>query len=145
MANRETKFDPDRAKSILADLATGNTRACAAGRAGVTDRTLRRWIARGKTGRKPYVSFVSAIKKAERDAEAFAVRSIVAAGRKNWTAHAWWLERKFPEDWSTNRAEVRQLLKDVAALTAQTAALEGGRDATGGPAKGRHPPQRRPL
>jgi heptaprenylglyceryl phosphate synthase len=91
MANRETKFDPDRAKSILADLATGNTRACAAGRAGVTDRTLRNWIARGKRGKKPFVSFVSAVKKAERDAEAFAVRSIVAAGRKNWTAHAWWL------------------------------------------------------
>jgi heptaprenylglyceryl phosphate synthase len=137
MANRETKFDPDRAKSILADLATGNTRACAAGRAGVTDRTLRNWIARGKRGKKPFVSFVSAVKKAERDAEAFAVRSIVAAGRKNWTAHAWWLERKFPEDWSTNRAEVRALRKDVSEMLAQLRDLRGGPDANRGTAKGR--------
>src|SRR3954454_14709980 len=90
MANRETKFDPERAKSILADLATGNTRACAAARAGVCERTLRYWIARGKKGKKPFVAFVAALKKAERDAEALAVRSIVAAGKKNWTAHAWW-------------------------------------------------------
>jgi len=131
MANRDTKFDPERAKSILADLATGNTQACAAARAGVTDRTLRNWIARGKRGRKPFVSFVSALKKAERDAEAFAVRSIVAAGKKNWTAHAWWLERKFPEDWSTNRAEIRALRKDMAELLTQLGDLKGGPDATG--------------
>ena len=89
MANRDTKFDPDRAKSILADLATGNTRACAAARAGVTDRTVRNWIARGKQGKKPFVSFVSALKKAERDAEAFNVRLILAAARKNWTAECY--------------------------------------------------------
>lgn len=142
MANRETKFDPDRAKSILADLATGNTRACAAARAGVTDRTLRNWIARGRQGRKPFVSFVSALKKAERDAEAFAVRSIVAAGQKNWTAHAWWLERKFPEDWATNRAEVRALRKDVAELLARLGERKGGADADGDTTKVSRPGRR---
>ena len=113
MAQRggQTKFDDGRAASILVDLASGQTRACAAGRAGISERTLARWMALGKEGEEPFASFVSSVKKAERDAEAEAVLEIRTAGRKNWTAYAWWLERKFPESWGKDA----ELLKEIIA------------------------------
>jgi hypothetical protein len=121
----------------VADLAAGLTRACASERNGITDRTLRAWVARGKAGAEPFASFASAVKKAERDAEALAVGSIrqVAKGgvvvervattdkqgrtvvtekfsRPEWTAWAWWLERKFPEAWGKDTEILRQMLAE---------------------------------
>lgn len=112
MANHETKFNDDRTRRILADLADGQTRACAAARAGITDRTLQNWMARGRKGEEPFTSFVSAVKKAERDAEAVAVAAIRTAGAKNWTAYAWWLERKFPESWGKDAELLREIVAE---------------------------------
>ncbi len=109
MANHETKFNEDRERRILVDLADGQTRACAAARAGITDRTMQNWMARGRKGEEPFASFVSAVKKAERDAEAVAVGEIRKAGTKNWTAFAWWLERKFPASWSKDAEILREM------------------------------------
>lgn len=106
---RNPKLTDEIRKSILGDLATGNTRACAAARAGVSDRTLRRWLAAGRAGRAPYVSFLSAVKKAEQDAQAFCVRTILAASKKSWQAAAWFLERRYPTEFGSNRAELAEL------------------------------------
>jgi hypothetical protein len=58
-----------------------------------------------------------AYKKAEARAVVQRVRAIRSAGETGtWQAAAWWLERCFPEDFATNRAEVRQLLKEVREL-----------------------------
>src|SRR3954451_5857658 len=76
MTGREPKLDDDRQARILKDLAEGQTRACAAERAGISERTLLRWMARGRKGEEPFLAFMSGVKKAERDAEALAVRSI---------------------------------------------------------------------
>ena len=137
---RDTKYNDDRGKRIVADLAAGLTQACAAERNGICDRTLQRWIARGKRGETPFESFVSAIKKAERDAEALAVGSIrhVAKGGivvervtttdkqgrvvvtekfspPVWTAWAWWLERKFPESWGKDAEIIREMAAEFRA------------------------------
>lgn len=110
MANHETKFNDERTQQILADLSDGQTRACAAARAGITDRTMQNWMARGRRGEEPFASFVSSVKKAERDAEALAVGEIRKAGKKNWTAYAWWLERKFPESWGKDTELLREII-----------------------------------
>lgn len=112
MANYETKFTDERQASILKDLADGQTRACAAERAGIGERTLARWVSKGRRGEEPYAAFVAAIKKAERDAEAEAVNDIRQAGKKNWTARAWWLERKFPESWGKDAIELREIVAE---------------------------------
>ena len=104
------KFDEHREAAILRDLRTGQTRACAAERAGISERCLRYWVSRGKAGEAPYVSFAAAVKKAERDAEARAVRTIRKAGKKHWVAYAWWLERKFPESWGRDAEILREIL-----------------------------------
>jgi len=67
-------------------------------------------MSRGRKGEEPFVSFVSAVKKAERDAEALAVKAIRTAGKKNWTAYAWWLERKFPEAWGKDTELLREIV-----------------------------------
>lgn len=86
MANHCHKLDPERSTAILRDIAAGLTRACAAERSGVSDRTLRRWVSRGSRSKptrydKEFVSFVSALKKAERDAEARNVAIILQAAK----------------------------------------------------------------
>ncbi len=134
---RDTKFDAPRRTSILRDLGKGNTRACAAERAGVSERTLTYWMARGKRGEEGgYVAFVAAVKKAERDAERRMVGVIRTASRKTWTAAAWWLERKKPADWGDQRDVAKQLkdtLKEVEALRERLRAAleEAGRPDSG--------------
>lgn len=106
---RPPKLADEVRKSILDDLATGNTRTCAAARAGISARTLRRWLAAGRNAHEPYVSFLTAVKKAEQDAQAFCVRTILAASKKSWQAAAWFLERRYPEEFGTNRTELAEL------------------------------------
>ena len=101
------------------DLAAGASRACAAIRAGTSERTLYRWLAQGRRGRKPFVAFMSALKKAEADSEAVAVVAIRDAADKHWQAAAWWLERKFPESWARDAALIRQLLRRIRKLESE--------------------------
>lgn len=137
-AGRESKYNAERHESIIRDLASGLTRACAAARAGISERTLTRWLACGRRGEIPFVSFVAAVKKAEHDAEAVAVAMIRRIGfgewvaeevittttakdgttstttkRKNgrpeWTALAWWLERKWPDHYGKDVEIMREL------------------------------------
>lgn len=143
---RGTKFDDDRARRILADLAAGLTRDCASERNGITGRTLRRWLAAGRKGGKSkqavaLMSFLSGVKKAERDAEArnIAIVQKAAQGgqvverktvtrtkrdgttetevtekysRGEWTAAAWWSERKFPESWGKDTEILREIIAE---------------------------------
>jgi len=110
VANHETKFDEERQRRILMDLADGQTRACAAERSGISERTLSHWLTQGRRGVEPYVAFVALVKKAEREAESEAVREIRTAGKRNWTAYAWWLERKFPESWGKDTELLREII-----------------------------------
>jgi hypothetical protein len=112
MKGRLTKFDEERAAIILEKIAEGLTRECVAALAGVTDRTLRSWVARGGKGEEPFASFSSALKKAERGAEAYHVAIVKKAGDKHWYASAWWLERKFPESWGKDTEIMREIIAE---------------------------------
>ncbi len=129
--------DPDQARRIVADLAAGLTRACAAERNGVAPRTLRSWVARGQKGGRgngKFMAFRAAVLKAERDAEALAIGSIrqIAKGglllerksttdkqgrttvtekftQPDWRAWAWWCERKLIEAWGQNPEVLREI------------------------------------
>ena len=43
-----------------------------------------------------YTRFVDKLEKAEAEAEAKAIKEIQNAGKKNWQAWAWFLERRYP-------------------------------------------------
>jgi transposase-like protein len=109
---RDTKYDAERAAIILKVISRGNTRANAAEQAGIGERTLREWVARGKKGDPTFAAFSAALKMAERKAEGRMVGVIRKAGRTNWTAAAWWLERKFPEAWGKDAEILREMLAE---------------------------------
>jgi transposase len=104
------KLDKQRQADIVAGLAAGLTRDCCAERAGISVRTFYKWLAAGRRGEKPFDAFATACRQAERNAEAEAVERIRSAAAKNWTAAAWWLERKFPESWGKEAELLREII-----------------------------------
>ena len=104
------KFVHDR---LAEALRTGNTRIDAARYAGIGYSTFRSWMARGRTGERPYAAFVASMEKAEADAVIRNVAIIQKAAGVSWQAAAWWLERKFPELWSRDNVLIRQMQADL--------------------------------
>ena len=108
---RKTKYNPELLDKICSALRAGNTRKASAEYAGITEETFYQWM-------KHNLSFLSAIKKAEADAEVSAVAIIKKAMPETWTAAAWWLERRKPNDYGRNLAlradkEVARLLAEL--------------------------------
>jgi hypothetical protein len=122
--SRQTKLTPEIQKKIVDDLTAGVPRTTAAARAGIHYSSFNLWM---KKKGKPYSAFSDAVKKAEADAIARAVATIIVAGRKTWQAHAWWLERKWPEEWSNNRMEMAILKRDILELKRQVHNGKSGR------------------
>jgi transposase len=108
MAGRPTDLTPEVQERICKALRAGNTYKDAAEYGGVDPSTMRNWMARGRKGQEPFAAFLAAVKKAETAAVMKAVKAIRKAGDKNWTAYAWWLERKRPDEWSTLQRELRE-------------------------------------
>lgn len=104
---------------LLDGLRRGMTRRAASGYAGFSKTTLYRMLDEddGTLG--------TSMEKAEAEAEA-AYQTIVAnaaADPKNWTAAAWWLERRHPEDYG-KRERVEMTGKDGGPIdTRQLAAI----------------------
>lgn len=98
MAGRPTKGTPDAQAVFLKAVADGNTLKTACWLAGFSEDSLARQ-------RADNADFADAIKKAQGAAIAERVSTIKAAGDSAWTACAWWLERRFPEEWA-KREEV---------------------------------------
>lgn len=68
---------------------------------GIDDSTWFRWLSEGEKARSGLKrEFYDTVKKAEKDAIARNVALIQRAAQEgNWQAAAWWLERKYFEDW----------------------------------------------
>lgn len=127
---RPSKLEPDAVERMVNAIRAGNTLDTACAVAGIRHKTMRNWIHAGvgqKRGK--YRDFYSRIKKALAEAEAFHVTNItsVARGRPaqerrreeiaedgtktviierhggqapQWTASAWFLERRNPKRYS---------------------------------------------
>lgn len=113
-AGAPTKYDQELATRILRYIAAGNYLETAAGAAGISPVTLRTWLKNGAryqqgtgpdgTGKrnpkhKQFADFLTAYETAEKEAEAAALLNIARAGRDDWRADAWRLERRHPERW----------------------------------------------
>jgi transposase len=111
MAGRPTILTTEIQTIICDALRGGNTKRLAAESAGISYEVLREWVARGNgTDERPqteqYVAFATAIKEAEKEAEAESVKIIRTAAQDSWQAAAWWLERRRSGDWlKTERVE----------------------------------------
>lgn len=101
------KYTPETEAKICEALKAGNTRKASAEYAGISEVTFYEWIKDPErlsftSTEEMSLSFLSAIKKAESDAEVYACAVIKKAMPDNWTAAAWWLERRKPHDYGRN-------------------------------------------
>ena len=102
---RPSKCTEEARRKILWALRLGNYRVAAAEYAGVSDRTLCAWLAKGRDEEEGlYADFYRDVLEAERAAEIRALGVIQQAAQKDWKAAAWFLERKFPERYCTRAA-----------------------------------------
>jgi hypothetical protein len=84
---------------ILRGVAEGLPLKMAARVAGVNENT-----AMAHKLRNP--SFATAVEKAEGEAVNYYASKIRAAALKQWTAAAWWLERRHPNDWALRKPDL---------------------------------------
>ena len=99
--------------AVLAALENGCTRRAAAGHAGIHHATLYRWMDADAT-------FRDEVEKAENVAEAKATVLVQkAAFEGQWTAAAWWLERRRPEQYGRRVAVDVSIKDEIAKLAAE--------------------------
>lgn len=98
----------EQIERLLSGLRNGLTRRAAAGSAGFSKTTFYRMIEHDLDG-----TLVTEIENAEAAAEATYTGLVARAALdpKNWTAAAWWLERRRPDDFA-KREKVEMTGKD---------------------------------
>lgn len=102
-----------RQHAVLVALEAGCTRRAAASAADVHHATLYRWMDADAT-------FRDAVEKAENVAEARATTLVVkAAYEGQWTAAAWWLERRRPEQYGKRLSVDVSIRDEIARMAAE--------------------------
>lgn len=101
-AGRRSKYTPEIVERICSVLADGNTRRTAAAVVGIDENTLLRWIHR-------HADFAERVKTAEQEAVRRNVAIIQRAAERTWQAAAWWLERRFPDEFGQRPKQAIEL------------------------------------
>lgn len=109
----------EQIERMLDGLRHGMTRRAAAAFGGYSKTTLYRMLENDDG------TLVTAIEKAEGEAEATYTKLVAdaAVSPKNWTAAAWWLERRHPDDFG--RRDRLDVKVDLKAIVAKVAAERG--------------------
>lgn len=105
MSTEPYKLSPQRRAQVVKALQAGNTREAAARFAGIASRTLRRWMDEGEAdleeGRETQLArFAFDVLSAEARAEVTMTSLVLKHAQEQWTAAAWWLERRRPQSWA---------------------------------------------
>jgi hypothetical protein len=121
----KSKYTSERVERILASLKNGNPRFVAAAKGGISVMTLRNWL-------KDKPEFEQAVLEAESSAVSAHIGNInrAAIQNGNWQASAWWLERRYPQEFGrVDRLEVYQREMQARQI-AQELTEELGREVT---------------
>lgn len=131
-----TKLTPDVCKAICDSLAAGVDQRHACHAAGVSDRAFRYWVAKGKKkGTPETIALLAGVQKAKADAVRRNVALIQKAAQDGtWTAAAWWLERRHPDLYGSDRKRVKELERLLASIIAERGPPANARKT---PAKGK--------
>lgn len=106
---RPTKITPEAAERIVGAVMVGAPLELAATAGGVTDRTVRRWLERGRREKKgPYAAFAKSITEAQVRLLTRHLAVVDKAGLQgDWRASAWKLAHVFPAQFGgPNQLEV---------------------------------------
>lgn len=82
---------------LVAATSKGLVRKVAARCAGISPRTLYKWLALGRKGVQPYAQLEQRLKEAQSNGEQELVDIIKMHAVDSWQAGAWLLERRYPE------------------------------------------------
>lgn len=108
---RPTEFTAKKAGVIIRAIKRGNTRACAAGLAGIGHTCLMSWLARGREGEAPYADFAAQVALADAWIEDKLVGVVVdhaALKKKDPKASLAWLGLRRRKHWHEKQeAEVK--------------------------------------
>ena len=117
---RATKFNKATQSKILRALRTGATMVAAAAKGGINKSTLYDWLEKGRLekeaaaarGVEPagaFAEFADAVMRARAESEVLHLENIAVAGRKDWRAAAWILEKRFPQAYGNKVAVLKSL------------------------------------
>lgn len=97
-AGRPEELTPSIVRKLVQALSVGLYVETACDIVGISRGTFYEWIKKGEENpNSKYGDFLTQIREALAKAEAYSVQKIRKSD--NWQAHAWWLERKFPQKW----------------------------------------------
>ena len=97
---RRSKFTPEAQEKVISAIRAGNYANVAAEYAGICERTLYRWLEKGRTAKKgPYRTFWESMQRAESEAEVRAVAMVQKHMDDNWQAAMTFLARRYPDRW----------------------------------------------
>lgn len=125
MAGRPTTLTPEIRDKILHALSKGNYRTVAAQYAGVSYKTLKSWLTRGK--KEPdtiYGEFLASVLETETKAEIDAVGKLIEEP-KDPRFIIEWLSRKFPERWAKETYRFKKLEQDFREIQAVIREMTG--------------------
>ncbi|GAF75146.1 unnamed protein product [marine sediment metagenome] len=101
---RPTLLTLEVQEQIVRVIQAGNYREVAAQHAGIGERTLVTWMAKGKEEEEGiHYEFRRAVLKAEHDAEIAMVVRVRQAAAEDAKHAQWWLERKFRQRWGREK------------------------------------------
>lgn len=96
---RRSKCTPARRKEILAHVRSGLPVKYAALLAGVDERSVYRWLAKGREQKRGiFRQFFHDLERAQSESVAQLVSQVAEAGRKDWRAATWLLTRRAPAE-----------------------------------------------
>lgn len=97
---RKTKYTPETVERILQAIRVGSVDEHAAEYGGIDGATFYRWMQR-------YSEFCEAVTRAKAEARTQSLARIRKAGADgDWRADAWFLERRYPQDYGKRAVEV---------------------------------------
>jgi hypothetical protein len=94
-----TKYNDEIVNELIKYIKAGNYIKTACEAVGIDESTFYKWGKRAEKKEEPYFQFFQSIKRAESEAIIRNVITIQNAAKRNWTAAAWFLERKDYERW----------------------------------------------
>lgn len=108
---RKLKLNQEIIEKTVRLLSAGNYANTVCDYLGIGETTYYRWLQEGEKfsenkdrikdkDKLLKIEFYESVKRANATAEIRAVSGILTAGEENWTALAWFLERKFSDRWS---------------------------------------------
>lgn len=117
---RPTLLNENTERIILKAVGIGMPIRLAAQLAGIDQRTLYGWKAKGKNGEEQYVQFFHRLKETEMQAVEHALNVIhTAATSGDWKAASWLLERRHPEYFSSEKRRIREIEKRLKEIEEQ--------------------------